>query len=103
MKSHTNINRIAVNVEDLYNIVKEMKDAGEKVAFLEICEPIPDIELGKHLQFEAYGTACGGAVDYEYIEEVTEEEKQVALWSDTEEDDSPEGYREVASIEITTE
>ena len=103
MKSHTNINRIAVNVEDLYNIVKEMKEAGEKVAFLEICEPMPDIELGKHLQFNAIGSEEDGMTDYEYIEEVTEDKIEEVVWSDNEDDDLPEGYREVAIIEFIAE
>ncbi len=75
-----NLTAIVVSVEELYSLVKEMKDAGEKVVNLQICEPVPDIELGKHISFEAYGTACGGATDYEQIETVTQEEYEQALW-----------------------
>ncbi|MBQ7766400.1 MAG: hypothetical protein IJ397_06135 [Lachnospiraceae bacterium] len=75
-----NLTAIVVSVEELYSLVKEMRDAGEKVVHLQICEPVPDIELGKHISFEAYGTACGGATDYEQIETVTQEEYEQALW-----------------------
>lgn len=95
-----NLTSIAVSVEDLYNKVLEMKEAGEQVVILEICEPMPEIELTKHVTFEAYGTATGGAVDYEQIECVTEEGFEHALWYDAYEEDIPEGYVKVKEINI---
>ena len=80
-----------------------MKEAGEKIAFLEICEPMPDIELGKHLQFSAIGSGLDGLVDYEYIEEVMEDKIEEVVWEDTDEDEPPEGYKAVAMIEFITE
>lgn len=74
------ISRIAVRVEDLYNMALKLKNNGEAVAMLEICEPMPDIELGKHMSVEAVGRCIGGAIDYEYIEAVSEEEAERALW-----------------------
>ena len=88
----TDLSKIKLPVEELYNLVLEMKEAGEKVVELQICEPVPDIEMRKHVTFEAYGTAMGGATDYEQIEEVTEEEYKRALWYDPDEEDTPEGY-----------
>lgn len=98
-----NLTAIVVSVEELYSLVKEMKDAGEKVVHLQICEPVPDIELGKHISFEAYGTACGGATDYEQIETVTQEEYEQALWYDTDEEDIIEGYVKVKENNILNE
>ena len=106
MRSHSeniDLSRIAVNIDDLYNSVKEMKEAGEKIAFLEICEPMQDIELGKHLQFNAIGSELDGLVDYEYIEEVTEDKIEEVVWEDIDEDEPPEGYKAVAIIEFITE
>ena len=74
------LTRIAVSVEDLYNIALQMKNNGERVAMLEICEPMDDIELGKHISFEAVGQSVGGVTDYELIEAVSVEEAERALW-----------------------
>ena len=81
------LSTITVSVEDLFNMVCEMREAGEKVVTLQISEPMPDIELGKHITFEALGSAYGGATDYDCIAESTPEEKEAALWNDDFEDD----------------
>lgn len=99
----TCLKSIAVSVEDLYNIVLKMREAGEQIVELEICEPMPDIELGKHITFEAYGTAAGGAVDYNQIECITEAEFEQALWYDSDEEDIPEGYVKGKEITILIE
>jgi len=82
-----NLSTITVNIEDLFNKICEMREAGEKVVQLDIMEPMPDIELGKHLSFEAFGTCYGGATDYDYIAESTPEEKEAALWNEDLEED----------------
>ena len=82
-----NLSTITVNIEDLFNKICEMREAGEKVVQLDIMEPMPDIELGKHISFEAFGTCYGGATDYDYIVESTPEEKEAGLWNEDLEED----------------
>lgn len=99
----TYLSKIKIPVEELYNLVLEMKEAGEKVVELQICEPVPDIEMRKHVTFEAYGTSPGGATDYEQIEAVTDEEFEHALWNDPDEEDTPEGYEATQELLIIFE